>query len=130
MNGDGTLLSKDSVFDDRDRQVKKKYMWKLCSQSGLSWREGSVSTSAWGIPAGFMEVTFECWVYSECKYVWEEGKESFSQWKYYMKAWKNMSHVENDESFQVAGNQFVCVCVCVCEREREREREKEREKKR
>lgn len=29
-----------------------------------------------------------------------------------MKALKNMGHVENDERFQVAGNQ-VCVCQCV-----------------
>ena len=34
----------------------------------------------------------------------ERKEQSFSQRRYYMKAWKNMGHAENDERFQGAGD--------------------------
>ena len=39
-------ISKDSVFNDGDTHVKKMSMWKICVQSGVSWRE--VCLSLWG----------------------------------------------------------------------------------
>lgn len=43
-------------------------------------------------------------------------KRFFQPGRYYTKAGKNIGRVENDERFQVAGNQ-VCLCVCICMRE-------------